>query len=176
MNSSLVPRAILPGLFMVMALLLTGCGFHLRGALALPPGLEDIQIKADDSYSALARLLERSLARNGIKVLPASEHEAYVAVLDIMSERWASHPQSVDQFGRAQENNLRYAVVFELRNADGDVLVPQQAVELARDYISAPDDAAGIDSERELLVQEMQREMNASILRRINAVVRGVPD
>jgi len=66
-------------------------------------------------------------------------------------------------------------VVFVLHNADGDVLVPQQAVELARDYVSAPDDATGIDSERELLTQEMQREMNASILRRIDAAVRGVP-
>jgi len=155
--------------------LLSACGFHLRGALTLPPGLEEIQIKARDPYSALARSLERSLAHNGVTLVPASERDAYVAVLNILSERWQSRPQSVDQFGRAQEYNLRYAVVFVLHNADGDVLVPQQAVELARDYVSAPDDATGIDSERELLTQEMQREMNASILRRIDAAVRGVP-
>jgi len=156
-------------------LLLGGCGFHLRGALTLPPGLEDIQIKARDPYSALARSLERSLTHNGVTVVPASQRDAYAAVLDILSERWQSRPQSVNQFGRAQEYNLRYAVVFVLRNADGDVLVPQQAVELAHDYVAAPDDATGIDSERELLTQEMRREMNASILRRIDAAVRGVP-
>jgi len=155
--------------------LLSACGFHLRGALTLPPGLEDIQIKARDPYSALSRSLERSLGQAGVTVLPASEHDAYVAVLDILSEHWASRPVSVDQFGRAQEYSLRYAVVFVLRNADGDVLVPQQAVELARDYIATSDDATGIDSERELLTQEMQREMNASILRRIDAAVRGRP-
>jgi len=176
MNLSHIPRAILPVLFVWMALLLSACGFHLRGALALPPGLEEIQVKARDPYSALARALERSLVRNEVKIVPAAEHDAYVAVLDIMSERWAARPQSVDGFGRAQEQSLRYAVVFELRNADGDILVPQQAVELARDYIAAPDDATGIDSERELLVQEMRREMSASILRRINAAVRGAPD
>jgi len=154
---------------------LSACGFHLRGALTLPPGLEDIQIKARDPYSGLARALERSLTHNGVKVVPAADRDAYVAVLNVLSERWASRPQSVDQFGRAQEYNLRYAVVFVLHNADGDVLVPQQAVELARDYVSAPDDATGIDSERELLTQEMQREMNAAILRRIDAAVRGVP-
>jgi len=155
---------------------LSGCGFHLRGALSLPPGLEEIQIKARDPYSALARSLERSLVHNGVTVVPATDRDAYVAVLDVLSERWASRPQSVDQFGRAQEYNLRYAVVFALHNADGDVLVPQQAVELARDYVSAPDDATGIDSERELLTREMQREMNAAILRRIDAAVRGVPN
>jgi len=161
---------------LLTTLLLGGCGFHLRGALTLPPGLEDIQIKARDPYSALARSLERSLAHNGVTIVPAAERDAYVAVLDILSERWQSRPQSVDQFGRAQEYNLRYAVVFVLHNADGDVLVPQQAVELARDYVAAPDDATGIDSERELLTQEMRREMNASVLRRIDAAVRGIPN
>jgi len=161
---------------LVIALLLSACGFHLRGALTLPPGLEEIQIKAHDPYSALARSLERSLAHNGVAVRPAAERDAYVAVLDILSERWQSRPQSMNEFGRAQEYNLRYAVVFVLRNADGDVLVPQQAVELARDYVAAPDDATGIDSERELLTQEMRREMNASILRRIDAAVRGIPN
>jgi len=177
MNFSFIPRAILPvGLLALMALLFTACGFHLRGALTLPPGLEDIQVKARDPYSALARALERSLVQSGVSIVPASERDTYVAVLDIMSERWATRPQSVDQFGRAQEFNLRYAVVFVLHNADGDVLVPQQAVELARDYVSAPDDTTGVDSERELLVREMQREMSASILRRIDAAVRGVPN
>jgi len=173
MNPSHIFRAVL---FMLMPLLLAACGFHLRGALALPPGLEDIQIKASDPHSGLARALERSLARNKVNVVPVSDQDAYVAVLELMSERWGVRPQSVDEFGRAQENNLRYAVVFELRNADGDVLVPQQAVELTRDYVSAADDTTGIDSERELLVQEMQREMNASILRRIDAAVRGSPN
>jgi len=170
-----LPVAPATALLLAVCTLLSACGFHLRGALSLPPGLEDIQIKARDPYSALARALERTLRQNGVTIIPASEHDAYVAVLDILSERWASHPQSVDQFGRAQEYNLRYAVVFTLRNADGDVLVPQQAVELSRAYVSAPDDATGIDSERELLTQEMQREMNASLLRRIDAAVRGVP-
>jgi len=170
------PRMFRAAAFILMALLLTACGFHLRGALTLPPGLKEIQIKSRDPYSGLARALERSLARNGVKLVPVSERDAYVAVLELMSERWGSRPQSVDEFGRAQEHNLRYAVVFTLRNADGDVLVPQQAVELTRDYVSAPDDTTGIDSERELLTREMQREMNASILRRIDAAVRGIPN
>jgi len=176
MNHRPVLRHALSGLLLLTVVLLSACGFHLRGALTLPPGLEDIQVRARDPYSALSRALERSLAQAGVAVLPAADKDAYVAVLDILSERWASRPVSVDQFGRAQEYSLRYAVVFVLRSADGDVLVPQQAVELARDYIATSDDATGIDSERELLTQEMLREMNASILRRIDAAVRGVPN
>jgi len=151
MNHRPVLRHARSCLLLLATVLLGACGFHLRGALTLPPGLEDIQVLARDPYSALSRALERSLGQAGVTVLP-------------------------DQFGRAQEYSLRYAVVFVLRSADGDVLVPQQAVELARDYIATSDDATGIDSERELLTREMLREMNASILRRIDAAVRGMPN
>ena len=95
-----------------------------------------------------------------------------VARLRILSERWASTPISIDARGRSQEYTLRYAVVFELLRADGEELVPQQAVELARDYIQSPSDLTGADSERELLSREMRRDMVASIVRRIDGASR----
>ena len=89
----------------------------------------------------------------------------------------ADLPISLDGFGRAQEYSLRYAVVFRLRQPgataeDDRVIVPQQAVELSRDYIAPASDAIGRNSERELLVNEMRRDMSAAILRRIDAALR----
>ena len=60
-----------------------------------------------------------------------------------MSERWGDLPIAIDQFGRSQEYTLRYAVVFAFKRADGTDLVPQQVVELSRDYVSQPDNATG---------------------------------
>ena len=77
-----------------------------------------------------------------------------------------------DQFGRAQEYTLRYAVVCAMSDGNGDVLVPQQSVELSREYVSVPSDSTGSDTEAELLARELQREMTASILRRIDAATR----
>jgi len=74
--------------------------------------------------------------------------------------------------GRAQEFSLRYAVVFVFRKADGTDLVPQQVVELSRDYVSPPENATGTTTEREILADELRREMSASILRRVDGVVR----
>ena len=64
---------------------------------------------------------------------------------------------------------MRYAVVFRLTRADGTDLVPQQVVELSRDYISTPTNSSGTEGEREILAREMRRDMVASILRRIDA-------
>ena len=52
---------------------------------------------------------------------------------------------------------------------------PQQAVELSRDYVSPPQDATGTTTEREVLAEELRREMAASILRRVDGVVRSSP-
>ena len=159
-------------LFAVLLVLgVSACGFHLREALVLPDHMDQVKVTARDPYSPLALALERALERAGARVV-GGDTEERVARLDVRSERWDSTPISLDQFGRAQEYTLRYAVVFALVDANGDEIVPQQAVELARDYISVPTDATGTDTETELLAREMQREMTAAILRRIDAATR----
>lgn len=158
-------------LAVLLALGLAGCGFHLREALVVPADLGEVRVTARDSYSPLAQSLRRALGHAGVDVAEEGRR-GRLATLAIRSERWAATPLSIDQFGRAQEYTLRYAVVFALTDARGDEIVPQQAVELSRDYISVPTDMTGTDTERELLEREMQREMTASILRRVDAATR----
>jgi len=156
---------------LVLALGLTACGFHLRSALTLPPDLGPVRVVAKDPYSPLAESLAVALEQAGATPAP-EDAEGDVATLRVHLEKWGSTPISIDQFGRAQEYTLRYAVVFSLDKADGTNVVPEQTVELARDYVSVPTRSTGTEGERELLAREMQKEMTASILRRIDAASR----
>lgn len=148
--------------------LLSGCGFHLRNALDLPEHLGPVRVLAADRYSPLAEQLADGLQRAGAQPAAVDAGEG-VATLQVVSEQWADTPISHDQFGRAQEYALRYAVVFTLRGSDASVLVPQQTVELSRDYLAPAVDSIGKASEREMLVRELQREMAMAILRRVDA-------
>jgi LPS-assembly lipoprotein len=149
---------------------LAACGFQLRNVAKLPPDLGPVAVTAPDPYSPLADSLARALERGGAQ--PAAVDTMDTATkLEILSERWADLPIAVDTQGRAQEYSLRYAVVFRMRKADDQLLVPQQAVELARDYVAPASDAIGNTSERELMSKEMRREMSAAILRRVNAAL-----
>lgn len=158
--------------------ILAGCGFHLRNALLLPPDLGPLQVVGRDPHSQLVKDLTQAMERAGAQVAPdgpvvgADGTVPRVARLEIVSERWGSLPLSVDTQGRAQEFTLRYAVIFRLRRADGTDLVPQQVQELSRDYIASPAVAAGTESEREILTDELRRAMAGAILRRIDAVSR----
>ena len=163
-------------LTVLLVLALAGCGFHLRDRLALPEDTPPVQVVSTTPFSELATILERNLRNAGALVVTREQVQAEpgmaVARLDIVSERWGDLPIAIDDQGRAQEFSLRYAAIFAFRLADGTDLVPQQAVELSRDYVSPPEDATGTSTEREILADELRREMAASILRRIDGVAR----
>ena len=154
----------------LLALALSACGFHLRDAVSLPQELGPLRVVSKDRYSPLADSLAAALERAG--AVPADAEMDKVATLLIISERWGNTPLSVDAFGRSQEYTLKHAVIFEMRAADDTILVPQQAIELTRDYISAPTRSIGTDGEREILGAELQREMVSAILRRIDIATR----
>ena len=160
-------------LTVLLALALAGCGFHLRDSLALPEDTPPVQVVSTTPFSELATILERNLRNAGAPVVTREQVQANpgmaVARLDIVSERWGDLPIAIDDQGRAQEFSLRYAAIFAFRLADGTDLVPQQAVELSRDYLAPAVDSIGKASERELLVRELRRDMAAAILRRVDA-------
>jgi len=168
--SSRLPRMIRLLIATLLALALTACGFHLRNALQLPAGIGPVKVVAPDPYSPLAESLADALARAGAR--PADPDAKDVAVLRIRSERWGNQPISIDQFGRAQEYSLRYAVIFDLTDSAGEPVISTQAVELSRDYVSSPTQLIGSESEREILATELRREMSGAILRRVDAASR----
>ena len=165
-------------IFICAAVLLSACGFHLRNALVLPTDLGPVRVVSPDPYSPLASQLERALEGVGAQVAPAPPAGTVLAdapsvsMLSIVQERWGDLPIAVDTEGRAQEYTLRYAVVFNLKKADGSVVVPDQSIELGRDYVVPPTDSLGSASEREMLTREMRRDMVATVLRRIDAVLK----
>ena len=160
---------------------LAGCGFHPRNALMLPADVPAVQVTSNVPYSELSKLLERNLRATGAQIIAASarnddptqlELATDAARLQVLSERWGDLPIAIDGQGRAQEYRMRYAAIFVFKRADGSDLVPQQVIELSRDYVAPPTDATGTTTEREILAAELRREMAASILRRIDGVVR----
>ena len=181
---------------LLATLLLAACGFHLRKGVDLPADLGPLRVVSSNRYSALAESLAQSLARSGAVPAPApvetppqaeqadtgitppgaaatpAPAPAPVATLNIRKERWGTVPAAIDVRGRAQELTLRYAVEFDLLRADGSVLVPRQVVELARNYVTVPNNSIGTDSEQQILAKEMRRDMVASIMRRIGAVLQ----
>jgi outer membrane lipopolysaccharide assembly protein LptE/RlpB len=171
-------RATLARALLLLAALglLAGCGFQLRRELVLPPTMSTIRIEQADPYSPLARGLEQALRRAGatiVEVSPGADAAtAAMAVLRLPRTEIAQVPLSIGATGRVQEFALRYVVEVELVDAAGAVLVERQPIELERAFSFDTAEALGSPAEAELIRAELEREMVAAILRRIDAALR----
>ena len=154
-----------------IALLLTACGFQPRRALTLPPELGAVQVESGDRYSRLADGLARALERAGANADKAADRQRR-ARLRIVSERWNEGPLSTDATARIREYVTRYSVQFELIDAAGVTRVPRETVELSREYAFDATRSFGTPAEQEVIREELQRDMVAAILRRIDASLR----
>lgn len=160
-------RRLLVGL---LVLALAGCGFQLRRDLVLPPELATLRIEAAEPRSELVRGLEQALRRSGATLAAAEASGA--ARLRLSDTTMRQRPLSVGGTGRVQEFALVYSTRIELIDAAGAVRLPEQEVALERVYSFDTADALGSPGEEEVVRAELEREMVAALLRRIEAALR----
>ncbi|NCT68280.1 MAG: hypothetical protein GXC76_11675 [Rhodanobacteraceae bacterium] len=155
-------------LVVALAVLLTGCGFHLRKEAVLPASMQRVHIEIADASSPLARDLAKALPRAGAQLADAAGPG--VAVLAISANRVSTDVLSVGGAARANEYSLRHHVEFAVRSADGGVIVPKQTIELTREFTFDSTQALGVAAEIDLLTKELERDMVQAILRRLEAL------
>ncbi|HMM65494.1 MAG TPA: LPS assembly lipoprotein LptE [Dokdonella sp.] len=157
-------------LVVLLAVLVSGCGFHLRGEAQLSPAMQVLSIEGADALSPLGRDLRKALVRSGARVVEVGAEGA--AVLRIGSNQLRTDVLSVGGNARANEYTIRYHVEFDVVDARGTALVARQTIELTRDFTFDATQALGIAAEQDLLTGELQRDMVQAILRRLEAAGR----
>ena len=96
--------------------------------------------------------------------------EPAVAVMKFTANAFSNDVLSVGGNARANEYSLRYHVEFEVTDAAGTALLPKQTIELSREYSFDASQALGVAAENDMLTKELQRDMVATILRRLQAI------
>ncbi|MFY2765292.1 LPS assembly lipoprotein LptE [Arenimonas sp. MALMAid1274] len=148
---------------------LSACGFRPRASLALATELGPVKVQTADPYSPLGQGLSTALARAGAQ--PAVDGQP-ASVLRVLGETLDTRPLVVDERAQVREYETRYRVQFDLQGADGATLIPQQVVELRREFTYDSVASVGSPAEQQLIQAELRRDMQAAILRRVDAVLR----
>ena len=152
------------------AITLGGCGFHPRAELTIPANLGPVKVVGSDPYSPLADSLSRALTRADAQAAAPTDDK--VATLRVVSETWTEGPLSVDSFAHVREYIITYTVKFSFVSADNSDIAPLQDIKLQRDYTYDDSHALGASQEQSTIREEMQRDMAASIMRRIDIALR----
>lgn len=137
--------------------------------MALASDLGPVKVQSADPYSPLAQGLSTALSRAGAQSAVDGQPSS---TLKVLSETLTTRPLALDDRAQVREYETRYAVTFELVDAAGAVQVPAQEVLLMREFTYDTVASAGSPAEQELLQRELRRDMQAAILRRLDAVLR----
>ena len=166
-------RLLLPGL--VLLLLLSGCGFHLRG-WDLDESIQAVFIAAaDNSTSArteVAAELRSAFAQAGVTIAQQRSDADLIVVL--LDQRRNRRSVAVTGQARAAEYELSRAVQFSVERPDGQghkTLIPPRWIQVERVVRVDRDNLVGGNQEQALVERELGSDMIAQILRSINLVL-----
>ncbi len=144
---------------MLLSLLLSSCGFQLRGSLPLEK-YPAVYLQGD-KHSELLQQLGTQLERNQVKLLDSSDATAAIFVLD--SDSLQRRTLSLFPNGQVAEYELIYQVNYQLI-LPGQEPRPYQ-IELYRDYQDDPSRALAKSKELDLMLTELRSQAVARIIR-----------
>ena len=149
-----------------MALLLTACGFHLRGMADMPRWFNDVAIVLQNAHRDLEPLLEEQLQAYHIRVSPDPSSAKYWLII----EHDDVHQQitSISSSTTPRQYQLIYSLTFKLQRAKGKEILPSSQIIITREATINSDRILGSTSESELLKREMRREAAVQIIDRLS--------
>ncbi len=165
----LIKRRMLHALALTTVLVLSACGFQLRGSnnqAGLP--FKTIYLGFPES-SLLGTELKRNIRANGETSISPDPKTAQV-ILEVLSETKEKQVLSLNSQGRVREYTLFYKLRFRVKNnKEAELLAPTEII-LKRDISFNEAQLLAKEKEEELLYRDMQSDLVQQILRRLSAI------
>lgn len=164
----------------LLASLLAGCGFHLRGHAPVPEHWTEVAIRDTGGSSngtwyssgrdGLRRELTRTLTASGFVVRTGAP-----LTIELMSDSVQRRTASIAATASAAEYQIDYEVRFRITGSDGAELVPATLMRTDSSY--RVDEAAVLGSAEQeaLLYEEMRRDIARRIVDQLRRQVAGRP-
>jgi LPS-assembly lipoprotein len=150
-----------------LIILLSGCGFQLRGSVELPEGVEPIYIGGLNNSGQLSIELRNLLKAHGVEL--SSDAAAANYQLIILEQQSDRRTASLGAGARVAEFQLIESVDFELRNKEGrSVLGPVNITE-RKIMPNDPNKVVSSSEEEKILRRDMLQQLAAKIARQLRA-------
>lgn len=150
--------------YLILTLLLTACGFHLRGDAQLP--FKTLYIEAVNPASPLVAELRRNLEASHVQ-LAASADRADV-ILNISSDQADKQILTLGGSGRVSEFQLRHRVSLRAYDNEQREWLAADELQMSRDFSYDDTQILAKQAEEALLFQVMSSDMAQQIMRRLS--------
>ena len=145
--------------------MLTACGWHLRGASMIPENLKSLHITAQNDNSDLVRLLKQSLKSANVATPDKASDADYTLV--ILQEKSLKRTATVNANARISEQELTELVDFAFTDTNGKIVIPKSTVAVERVFEYDENNVIATQDEEALIRNEMRRDVVFQILNRL---------
>jgi LPS-assembly lipoprotein len=145
-------------------LLLTACGFHLRGQTGMP--FTALYLENANQQSPFIAELSRNLEAN--KVILVNTADKADVILQIVSEIPEKQILTLSGTGRVNEFQLRYRVSLRAYDLKQNTWIPAEEMMIRRDFSYDDTKILAKEAEEALLYQSMRSDMVQQIIRRLS--------
>jgi LPS-assembly lipoprotein len=149
---------------LLISLLMTACGFHLRGNAGMPFG--KLYLEAANHRTPFISELRRSLEASNVELVSSAEQAD--VVLDIVREVPDKQILTLGAHGRVNEFRLSYRVSLRAYDREGRDWIPAEEMTLRRDYAHDDTRILAKEAEENMLYQNMRSDMVQQIVRRLS--------
>lgn len=148
-------------LVMGLAVLLSACGFQLRGTGSNELAIKELDLSARNAYGETVSQLNRLLTSAGVKVYTGAPYKL-VLVNESETQRTASYSGA----GRSAEFQLTTTLNYEIHGERDRLLVGDKVV-VEKVYIHDNNNLTGSDQEAAQVRQEMRNDLVQKTLARL---------
>lgn len=149
-----------------LALLLAGCGFHLRGQSGLESGWEALSVRCIDSAIYFCDALESQLRQAGTEVFDIDEAPESVPRLRVLEADRGRRAVTLTSTARAAEYEVSRSITFEVREADSLIIAPTK-IEHFQTYTYDAESVLGKDKEELDIRKGLDRLLAAQVANRL---------
>ncbi len=159
---------------LILAVVLTGCGFHLRGSGGAQLPYKTLHVALPET--ADVRIwLERYINAIGSTEI-VDDAKSADAIFQQLDDNRQKAILSVNSLGRVREYRLQLTYRFRVVNAKGQVLIPPNEISLSRDISFDDSNVLAKDLEEGLLWRDMNNDLVNQIMRRLAIIKPKNPD
>lgn len=149
---------------LIFSLLLSGCGFHLRGYSDFSFPFQTLSLEASQPYSDFVKELQGALKSAGIHTSLATRSSPR---LQILTQHYTRTATSLGNAGQTTTYLLAYSVLFQIIDCKGHILLNPQSIRATRTFSITSNQLAGDLNTENDLRENMQQDVIQQLLIRL---------
>lgn len=151
-------------IFLIEILVLTGCGFELRGTVNIAPEFTPLYVQAQPD-SNMAQALNEVLRINSIPY--TEDNKTAKLIIHILDESHSNRVVAVNSYGKVISTEINYRVIFEGLLNNGEIIMPSQTIDVSREYVNPEVEVLGKSEEAYMIRRDLEQDIADRILRRL---------